>query len=223
MPTSPSITPLLFPFIFTMRKPGHLTSGILHRPFHLDISHPEFFPPDIPPDISHPEFSPPTFHPDISHPEFFSAAIPSGCLTSRILPRPTFYLIQMSHIRNSSPSPFHPDISHQEYFSAYIPLGCLTSGILTSEILTSEILTSKYLSGRRSTFSGYLTFGILSRRRPAFSGCLTSGILSSRRSTFFFILRAFSLGSEITFLIKLCCHFYFWQTIFILPLFFKMF
>ena len=46
------------------------------------------------------------------------------------------------------------------------------------------------------------------------SRCLTPGILSSRRSTFFFILRAFSLGSKITFLIKLCCHFHFWQAIF---------
>ena len=44
-----------------------------------------------------------------------------------------------------------------------------------------------------------------------------------RRSTFFFILRAFSLGSKITFLIKLCCHFYFWQAIFHTSSVFKMF
>nr|CAN60618.1 hypothetical protein VITISV_003257 [Vitis vinifera] len=49
-----------------------------------------------PPHISHPEFSPlrhvvsPTFHPDASHHEFCA--------------RPTFYLIRMSHIRNSVPA-----------------------------------------------------------------------------------------------------------------------
>ena len=42
----------------------------------------------------------------------------------------------------------------------------------------------RILSGRRSTFSGYLTSGILSGRRSTFSGYLTSGILSARRSTF---------------------------------------
>ena len=42
----------------------------------------------------------------------------------------------------------------------------------------------RILSGRRSTFSGYLTSGILSSRRSTFSGYLTSGILSGRRSTF---------------------------------------
>ena len=40
------------------------------------------------------------------------------------------------------------------------------------------------LSGRRSTFSGYLTSGILSGRRSTFSGYIPSGILSGRRSTF---------------------------------------
>ena len=48
----------------------------------------------------------------------------------------------------------------------------------------SGYLTSGILSGRRSTFSGYLTSGILSRRHSTFSGYLTSGILSSQRSTF---------------------------------------
>ena len=40
------------------------------------------------------------------------------------------------------------------------------------------------LSGRRSTFSGYLTSGILSGQHSTFSGYLTSGIMSGRRSTF---------------------------------------
>ena len=70
---------------------------------------------------------------------------------------------------------------------------------------------------------GCLTSGIMFGQRSTFSGYLTSGILSGWRLTFFFIVRAFSLGSKITFLIKLCCHFYFRQAIFILPLFFKMF
>ena len=44
-----------------------------------------------------------------------------------------------------------------------------------------------------------------------------------RRSTFFFIFRAFSGGFKITFLIKLCCHFYFRQAIFHTSFVFKMF
>ena len=116
----------------------------------------------------------------------------------------TFYLIRVSHTRNSSPPPFHPGVSHPEFLSAAIPSGCLTPGILLR---------------RHSTRISHIRNAI--RRRSTFSGCLTSEIPSSRRSTFFFILRAFSLGSKITFLIKLCCHFYFQQAIFILPLFLK--
>ena len=41
----------------------------------------------------------------------------------------TFYLLRMSHTRNSSPLPFHPDVSHPESLSAAIPSGCLTPGI----------------------------------------------------------------------------------------------
>ena len=76
--------------------------------------------------------SPLPFYSDVSHPELFSASIPSGCLTPGILlrrhsilmshirnsARPTFYLIRMSHIWNSSPSPFHPDVSHPEFYPA---------------------------------------------------------------------------------------------------------
>ena len=120
----------------------------------------------------------------------------------------TFYLIRMPHIRNSSPPTFHPGISHPKFFSVDVPPGYLTSGILSS---------------RRSTFSGYLTSGILSGRRSTFPGYLAFGILSGRRSTFFFILKAFSFGSKIAFLIKFGCHFYFWQAIFILPLFLQCF
>ena len=143
-----SLTPLFsfsFPHVFAPRvsliSPGHIASGILHCPFHPNISHSEFF-------IAHSirmshirNSSPPSFHPDVSRPEFFPAAIPSGCLTSGILPR--HHSIWMSHVRNSSPPSFHPDISHPEFFIAHstrtshirnssslILFGCLTSGIL---------------------------------------------------------------------------------------------
>nr|CAN81252.1 hypothetical protein VITISV_034482 [Vitis vinifera] len=92
-----------FPAIIS---PEHLTSGILlHRPFHLDISHPEFFPASFHPDISHPDsLPPPSFHPDTSHPEFF----------------PIAHSTRTYHIRNSSPPTFHPDISQQPFCSASI-------------------------------------------------------------------------------------------------------
>ena len=90
----------------------------------------------------------------------------------------------MSHSRNPSALPFHPNASHSK---SYPP----TFHLLRMSHIRNPI-----------------------RRRSTFSECLTSGILSSRRSTFFFIRRAFSLGFKITFLIKLCCRFYFWQTIF---------
>ena len=104
-----SLAPLFsfsFPHVLALRVSliplGHIASGILHRPFHPDISHPEFF-------IAHSirmshirNSSPPPFHPDISHPEFFIA-----------------HSIRMSHIRNSSPPPFHPDISHPDFFIAH--------------------------------------------------------------------------------------------------------
>ena len=116
----------------------------------------------------------------------------------------------------------HPDVSHPEFFPP----------IFHSDISYPEFFLVQH-SIRMSHIRNYIrsTFHLLRishirnsvRRRSTFSGYLTSGILSGRRSTFFFILRAFSLGSKITFLIKFCCHFYFWQVIFILPLFFKMF
>ena len=93
-----------------------------------------------------------------THPEFYSADIPPGCLTSKILFRR--HSTQMSHIRNSSPPTFHPGNSHLEFFSADIPPGYLTSGIPF---------------GRRSTFFGCLTSGILSDRRSTFSGYFTVG------------------------------------------------
>ena len=156
-------------------------------------------------------------HPDVSHPEFLSAAFPSGCLTLGI----------------PSPPPF-PWVSHPEFLPAAIPSGCLTPRIPLRRL---SIPVSHSRNSSLPPFhpgvslpeflpaalpSGCLTPGIL-LRHSTFFGCVTSGILSSRRSTFFFILRAFSLGSKITFLIKLCCRFYFWQAIFILPPFLKCF
>ena len=129
-----SLAPLFsfsFPHVLALRVSliplGHIASGILHRPFHPDISHPEFF-------IAHSirmshirNSSPPPFHLDISHPEFFiahftrtshirnsSSPIPPGHLTSGILPRR--HSTWTSHIQNSSP--------------AAILSGHFTSGIL---------------------------------------------------------------------------------------------
>ena len=106
-----SLAPLFsfsFPHVFAPRvsliSPGHIASGILHCPFHPNISHSEFF-------IAHSirmshirNSSPPSFHPDISHPEFFIA-----------------HSTRTSHIRNSSPPPLHSDISHPPFCPANIP------------------------------------------------------------------------------------------------------
>ena len=121
----------------------------------------------------------------------------------------TFYFIRMSHIRNSSPPPLHPDVSHPEFCPANVQHSTRISHIRNSTRPTFHLLRISHIWNpvrRRSTFPGYLASRILSNRRP----------------TFFFILRAFSLGSKITFLIKFCYHFYFWQAIFTFPLFFKM-
>ena len=121
----------------------------------------------------------------------------------------TFYFIRMSHIRNSSPPPLHPDVSHPEFCPANIQHSTQISHIRNSTRPTFHLLRISHIRNpvrRHSTFPGYLAFEILSSRRP----------------TFFFILRVFSLGSKITFLIKFCYHFYFWQAIFTFPLFFKM-
>ena len=56
------------------------------------------------------------------------------------------------------------------------PLHTQTVPLATHDI--AHFTRRRILSGRRSTFFGYLTFGILSGRRSTFSGCLTSGILS---------------------------------------------
>ena len=178
-----------------------------HSSFHRDGNRRSLHP-----DVSHPELCPTNVLPysDVSHPEFFSPDIPPGCLTSGIMP---------DHVLP------YPDVSHLKFFSVDIPPGCLTSGILPghrstlSGCLTFEIFLRRHSTRMSHTRNSapptfnipprYLTFGILPGQRSTFSGYLTSGILSDRRSTFFFILRAFSLGSKITFLIKLCCHFYF--------------
>ena len=110
-----SLAPLFsfsFPHVLAPRvsliPPGHITSGILHRPFHPDISHPEFFPAAIPPGrltsgillrLIPPGYlisgilPPPTFHPDGNSHSFHPN------IHSRHSAQPTFYLIQMSHIR----------------------------------------------------------------------------------------------------------------------------
>ena len=163
--------------------------------------------------------SPPPFHPGVSHPEFLSAAISSGCLTPGIPLR--HHSIRMSHTQNSPPPPFHPGVSHPKFFSAAIPSGCLTPGILLhhhslSGCLTPGILLCRHSSQVSHTRNLYPppfhpdashpesyppTFHL--PRMPHIRNPIR------RRSTFFFILRAFSLGSKITFLIKLCCHFHF--------------
>ena len=59
----------------------------------------------------------------------------------------------------------------------------LVSSIQTVLLATRGIAHStrgRFLSGRCSTFSGYLTSEILSDRRPTLSGCLTTAILSGR-------------------------------------------
>ena len=114
--------------------------------------------------------------------------------------------IRVSHTRNPSAPPFYPGVIHPESFCAAFLSGCYTPGILLC---------------RHSIRMPHTRNPI--RRCSTFSRCLASGILSGRRFTFFFILTALSLGSKITFLIKLCCHFHFWQAIFILPLFLKCF
>ncbi|WJZ98180.1 hypothetical protein VitviT2T_016724 [Vitis vinifera] len=71
---------------------------------------------------------------------------------------------------------------------------------LTVPLATRGIAHStrgRILSGRRSTFSGYLTSGILSGRRSTFSGYLTSGILSGRRSTFSEYLTSGILSADV--------------------------
>ena len=146
------------------------------------------------PDVSHPKsLLRRHFYPGVSHPE-------------SLLRR---HSIRVSHTRNPS--------------CAAILSGCLTSGITPAPPFYPGVSHPEFYP--RPTFHLLRVSHTRNpiRRRSTLSGCLISGILSSRRSTFFFILRAFSLGSKITFLIKLCCHFYLWQSIFILPLFFKMF
>ena len=116
----------------------------------------------------------------------------------------------MSHTRNSSPLSFPSGVSLPELLSAVIPSGCLTPGIPPPPPFPR--VSHSRNSSLPSFHPGVSLPKFLSAAIP--SRCLTPGILSSRRSTFFFILRAFYLGSKITFLIKLCCHFHFWQAIF---------
>ena len=136
----------------------------------------------------------------------------------------TFCLIRMSHTRNPFCAAISIRVSHtRNPFCAAILSGCLTPGIPPAPPF--------YPGVSHPEFYPRLTFHLLRvshtrnpiRRRSTFSGCLISGILSSRRSTFFFTFRAFSLGSKIAFLIKLCCHFHFWQAIFHTSSIFKMF
>ena len=134
---------------------------------------------------------------------------PSGCLTPKILPRhhfPSECLTPGILLRRHSTR--MPRIRNPIRRRSTFP-GCLTSGILSVDIPLSP--DASHPESYSPTFHLPRMPHIRNpiRRRSTFFGCLTSRILSSRRSTFFFILRAFSLGSKITFLIKLCYRFYF--------------
>ena len=152
-----------------------------------------------------------------------SVDIPPGYLTSGILSRPTFHLLRMSHIRNSSPPTFHPGISHPEFFSADIPPGYLTSEILSqptfhlirmSHIRNSSLPTFHPDVSHPEFFSadippGYLTSGILSR--PMFHLLRISHIRNSVRPTFHFFppsLEHFLEVPKISFLINFAAIFF---------------
>ena len=86
-----------------------------------------------------------SFHPDISHPEFFPADIPSGYLTSRILLRR--HSTRVSHIWNSSPtrtSHIRNPVRQRSTFSGYLTSRILScrrstfSGYLASGILSGR-------------------------------------------------------------------------------------
>ena len=126
----------------------------------------------------------------------------------------TFYLIRMSRIRNSSPPPFHPGVSHPKPCCVAIPSGCLTPGNPSPPTFHPEFFCA-------AIPYGCLTPGFPLRHYSIRMSHTRNPIC--RRSTFFFIPRAFSLGSKITFLIKLCCHFHFRQAIFHTFSVFKMF
>ena len=201
---------------------GCLTPGIPLRCHSTRVSHSQnSSPPPFHPDALHPESNPPTFHPPrVSH-----TRSPLHHHSIRV-PTPS----------ESSPPSFHPGVSLPKSLCVAISSGCLTPGI---PLRRHSIRVSHSQNSSPSPFhpdalhpeSNPPTFHLPRvsharnpiRRRSTFSGYLTSGILSSQRSTFFFILRALSLGSKITFLIKLCCHFYFWQAIFHTSSVFKMF
>ena len=183
--------------------PEHIASRILHRPFHPDVLQSEFFPPP--------------FHTDISHPNFFIAhSIRMFCNRNSSRRHST----RTSHIRNSPP--------------ANIPPGHIAFRILhhpfhqTSRIRNPSRRHSIRMSHIRNSSPPPFYMDI---SHPEFFPPPFHLDVSNPESYpptfqflfFFFILRAFSLGSKITFLIKLCCRFYFWQAIFILPPFLKCF
>ena len=117
---------------------GCLAPGILHRRlFHPGVPHPEFLSAVISIRMSHtrnPSLPPfPSgclalgillhhhFHPDVLHPKFFFAAIPSGCLTSRIPLRR--HSTRVYHTRDFFPAdvPPSPDVSHPEFYPVDVP------------------------------------------------------------------------------------------------------
>ena len=135
-----SLAPLLsfsFSHILAPRvsliPPGHITSGSLHRPFHLDISHPELF-------ITH----------STRTSRIRNSSRRHSTRTYRIQNSSSLHSTRTYHIRNPSPPPFHPDGSHPESFSAAIPPGCLTSEILPRDI-PPGCLISGILLRRHST------------------------------------------------------------------------
>ena len=139
---------------------------------------------------------------------------PSKCLAPRILQCRHF--IRVSHTRNPSAPPFPsrcltPRIflhSHSTRMPRIrnpspppFPLGCLTSG--NSVCPTFHLPRISHI------------------RNPILYVLLNPGVQIVLIASYF-LLRV-SLSSKITFLIKLCCHFHFWQAIFIFPLFLKCF
>ena len=142
-----------------------------------------------------------TFYP---HPDAHRSRNPPAAITPRRPSLPEFprrHYIRTSLASGILPSPLHPDVPRIRNSSRRHSIRTsLASGILPS---TFHLLRVSHI------------------RNPILQILLNPGVQIVLIAPYF-ILRV-SLSSKITFLTKLCCHFHFWQAIFILPLFFKMF
>ena len=123
-----SLAPLFsfsFPHVLTLRvsliPPGHIASGILHRPFHPDISHPEFFLADIPPGCLTSGICPATVlpYPDVSHPGLKVNVFPPRDLKHVRLCMATFPKSNCVNVFSNS-SYFKIISSHQNFLSFII-------------------------------------------------------------------------------------------------------